>query len=231
MSTATVDVLLMKIVYGLWERSAVGNWLADCYCRTLQRRVPVRNMIHGEQDTFPVYAARNLSGQVFMGGPFDVLFMVDADMHPAAEFFQRATEYFATHRAPALIGSPYRMRAPGHEIAVEHGGGRFEPRDAIEATGLRKVCGIGTGLVAINRAAFEVVKPPWFDLEFTDEFKSRVKIGEDIGFCRKLIAAGGTVLCDWDSWSGHAKTEIVGKPEDPKVELAVSIERVQGRKV
>ena len=211
------EVLLMRMVRGLWERAEVGTWLVECYCQVLQRKVPVQRLEHGTMDCFPHHAARNSTAKVMLAESFGILFMVDHDMVPSPSFFRRAVGFLSEHNGPILLGSPYRTGAPNRwvEVCIEEDGlaSRVSCKEAAQLRGIKEVAGVGTGLVAINRAAFELVEPPYFDFEFTDASKEVIAWGEDHHFCRKLIAAGGKVMCDWESWSGHAKIEVVEKPD------------------
>ena len=95
---------------------------------------------------------------------------------------------------------------------------RFNSTRAMLARGA-----IGTGLIAFNMACFDVVEKsnllPWFDYDYSDPpYNTDVSQTEDYHFLHNLINAGGRVFCDWESWSEHAKVELVGKPQLPPMQ-------------
>lgn len=224
------SVLILRMVRGGWERAEIGTWLTECFCGWfadtallaqagfLAESLP--RLVHGTVDSFPTLVARNNAARTFLESGVGTLVMVDHDMLPAPGFFRHALEFLADHSGPALVGSPYRTGPPNRAVEVVYerpfGSGKYERAQADKVAameGTRRAAGIGAGLVAINRAAFDAVSQPYFDYEFKDVAREQLAWGEDMYFCRKLTAAGGKVWVAWDHWSQHAKTELVGKPE------------------
>lgn len=210
------EVLIIRMVRGGWERAEIGTWLADCYCLA-QSGLRLGKLIHGTMDAFPTLVARNAVARLVIDGRFGIVVMVDADMVPAQGFFRKAVKFLQDHRGAVMIGSPYCTGSPNRlpEVTRDRDGTavRVTRDEASSLSGIELVNGIGFGLVAINRAAFETIEPPYFDYEFKDQAREHLAWGEDMYFCRKLTKVGGRVYCDWDSWSQHAKTELVSKPE------------------
>lgn len=206
-----LDVLILRIARGKWERAEVGTWLADCYCQ-VQSGLKLGRLLHGIIDGEPTSAARNSAVFSARRAEVDVLVMVDADMDPAPGFFRRAVEFLADHRGAVVIGSPYCGAPPECNVQATIGGARIGRTEAAAMQGIRLVGCIGTGLIACNLAAFDAMEGPCFDYSYATPGREQVSETEDFQFTRRLTAAGGRVYADFDSWSGHAKESIIGKP-------------------
>lgn len=70
-------------------------------------------------------------------------------------------------------------------------------------TGLIKVDGLGTGIIAIHRSVLEEMKPPYF--EFTMNEDGTLKVSEDYNFCLKLKEMGVEMFLDLYARAGHVK--------------------------
>jgi hypothetical protein len=151
----------------------------------------------------------------------DILIMVDDDIHPSMGWYNRATRFLEDYPGPTCFASPYRGAPPERRVEVQHiDGHRFTQEEAANKKDIEQVAAIGTGLIAFNMACFDQVEKanllPWFEYDYSDPpYNTDVSQTEDYHFLHNLILAGGRVFCDWESWSGHAKVEIVGKPELP----------------
>jgi hypothetical protein len=145
----------------------------------------------------------------------DVLVMVDNDMGPAPGFLPFAVRHLAERRGPIAVGSPYCGAAPDHDVQVMglRDYVRVPRQAAARREGVEIVGAIGTGLFAVNVAAFDLLQSPYFAYEYTTAAMTALAGTEDFVFCRNLTTAGGRVYCAWDHWSTHYKIEAVGKPE------------------
>lgn len=210
-----MTVLIVRIARGSWERCEVGSWLAGVTAHAVGAGLDIRI---GTIDQEPTTTARNKAVRVAREIGAGVLVMVDDDMLPAEGFFPRALDFLAKHPGPVVVGSPYcGARSAGCPVQVMLPAGdglaRVHRDYAAGRTGFEPVGAVGTGLIACNLLAFAAVEPPFFDYAYTSPAREEVAETEDFHFCRKLTAAGGRVWVDWDSWSGHCKAEVIGKPE------------------
>lgn len=62
-------------------------------------------------------------------------------------------------------------------------------------------CGMGCCLIRMT--AFDKVEEPWFLWRHTVNGSVHGTEGEDVYFCRKLLEAGGTLMCDGGVLCGH----------------------------
>lgn len=215
-------VAITRISRGSMERVEIGTWLVQCYSDPV---VDPGTVLHSLDiiDAEPTSAAR---GKAVMRlreqgyGPSDVLIMIDNDMVPPDDFYNRAVRFLHDYPGPNVFACPYRGAAPKRDVQVMtlDGTRRFDPGEAAARRNIEQVGSMGSGLIACNMAVFDLIERkgllPWFEYTFKDPpFNTDVACTEDIAFCNKLNKAGGRIYCDWESWAGHAKTEIVGKPE------------------
>lgn len=212
--SAKLNVLILRIARGCWERCEVGTWLADCFCQHGMGRTKTQTLMHGVIDGEPTPAARNSAVVAAKQARADVLVMVDNDMDPSPTFFAHAIEFLASRKGSVCIGSPYCGAAPERLVQATRINDlvRFYREDAAEMNGDKLVSCIGTGLIACRMQCFDTLEAPWFDYEYTDALRHTVKTTEDFYFTRRLSEAGGRVYAAWDHWSGHAKTEVIQKP-------------------
>lgn len=214
-------VAIARISRGCNERTEIGTWLVACYSD------PVLDdsvLLHALDviDIEPTSVARNravMRARSQGYGPNDILLMVDNDMVPADDFYNRAVRFLMDHPGPVMFGSPYRGAAPRRDVQVSDAlsGKRLRVEDAVGKRHIDQVSGMGTGLFACNMAAYDAIEEagllPWFDYIYADPpFNSLVKATEDFDFCVKLNKAGGRIFTDWESWSLHCKVERIGKP-------------------
>lgn len=74
---------------------------------------------------------------------------------------------------------------------------------------LVEVDATGTGCILYNLEVFKKIPYPWF--EFKKHAESGLVIGEDIGMCQKLQAAGYKIYVDTSVEIGHLSTIVVNK--------------------
>ena len=223
-------VCLCRIAYRRWERCEVGTWLAHCALEAAARQVKVNLAIVDQNAVEP---ARNTAVQIARRAGADALVMVDDDMAPHPAFFPTALEAFRVgHEGqPVLaVGSPACSAERLVNVARNEGGVLVRPsrHETAGLAGLERVWCVGTGLIAIHMDAFALLGPPYFRIEYADAECTTAGATEDIAFSRNLSEAGGCVLCAWDCWSGHAKEELIGKPE-AEAEPEASPLKVEGQ--
>ena len=236
-------LMLARFPYGGSERTELIDWVASA--NAWAQRVPeVSTFLNWHLNATPVTMSRNAAVMAAQQQGVDILFMVDSDMEPDMDrtkpFLPEAFDFVARRwdLAPTVIAAPYCQGAPnytptmgrwrakrdGHEVKAE----LFTREEAILIHGIREAPFLGTGLMGIDMRIFtgfdvggETVKlpPPWFEYEYSDEYRWQVATSEDMFFSRNvamLFARHNLPVCfiHWDCWSYHWKSERVGKPVD-----------------
>jgi hypothetical protein len=95
--------------------------------------------------------------------------------------------------------------------------------EASMRTGVSSAAALPTGLIAFDVRAFKYTEPQeggrgWFYYEFDDHYHAAKGGTEDVMATRDLSLAIQTKLgynplkVTWDSWAGHMKPRVVGKP-------------------
>lgn len=219
-----MNILIARICRGSWERCEVGDFLVSSFVYAAHNGV---NMLLGNVDQEPTTAARNNAVSQALAAGIDILIMVDDDMVPAPRFFEQAVQFWnggktgrgglnmrPFNKDRCVLGSPYCGSPPGRLVQVlDSDLQRMTRQFAMNRSGIGQVRCVGTGLIAIDLRCLSLIEPPYFDYDYTDAVRTNVKWTEDFYFCNRIHEAGGKVWCAWDQWSGHAKTEVVGKPE------------------
>ncbi len=90
---------------------------------------------------------------------------------------------------------------------------QFSREEAAMRSGIEEVAALPTGLCMIDTRVCDLLDPPWFKYEWMDEYESDKASTEDVYFTRNCSLLGIPQYCTWDSWAGHAKPAIVGKPQ------------------
>lgn len=180
-------------------------------------------------DTADADAARNQIVTKFLELPESVkyLLLFDDDMVVP----QYTIELLTFHERPFVSGlctmkvPPYQPVAykqapmveqviPGHEHygTVNY---RYHTIDVPDKPGLLDVDGVGAACVCLSRDLLQRIEPPWFKFEGG---------GEDLYFCRKVLALGesilidtrvkighvGQVVADFDLWRSKYRDEFLG---------------------
>jgi hypothetical protein len=231
-----MKILLARVIRGGWERREIGfalaKWVAWCAANG-------HEIIIADPDQEPTPAARNAMVECARAGAFDLLIMIDGDIIPNLEWFEFAVTWFdptdfghPRENAAAIIrrrnegihviGSPYCGGPPNYEVQAmdlkyKSDGflalmQRVEREDAKNRIRLMQVGAVGTGLIAIDVRAFDLIEPPYFAYTYADE-RETIAGTEDFYFCDKLHRAGGKIFMAWDYWSGHSKPVMIQKPE------------------
>jgi hypothetical protein len=215
-------IAVARICHGKSEHTAVGTWLAHA---TLAAHKDARISYFTEFviDDFPTTIARNkaaLAAQRIIKA--DVLFMLDHDNAPDANFFEHAINWLE-HHPSGVIASPYcgpRAPLPGAPdrevlVVIDDAGSlrKVTREEARTLRGIRPAIGVPTGVIAIGIPAFDKVSLPWFDYEYADPHCSVLQKTDDFYFSFKAVAAGVEVVCDWDCFAGHVKSEMILRPE------------------
>jgi hypothetical protein len=86
------------------------------------------------------------------------------------------------------------------------------PREsAAIRTGIAEAAALPTGLILYDMRVFDVLPPPWFRYEH-DPLEAEKHTTEDVYQTRNASLLHLPQYAAWDSWAGHVKTKVVGKP-------------------
>lgn len=190
----------------------------------------------------PITMTRNEAVKEAKAAGFDILVMVDSDMKPdmyvgddptAVPFFDAAFDEIYAHydNGPLVIGAPYGGRPPHENMFVFKWSGhmncdeetpfsleQYSREEAVRMKGVEECAALPTGLIMYDMRAFDLIDPPYFSYEWTDETESGKASTEDVVNTRDISLAGiaqlgyNPVMCAWDSWAGHMKVWTVGRP-------------------
>ncbi len=190
----------------------------------------------------PITASRNKAVLQAKANGSDYLLMVDSDMRPdlpypgAKPFWDVAWEFMMERREkeedhdefdsfpPATIAAPYCGPPPDECVFIfrwtssqsdnPNPDFRLELYDRDHAaimSGIQEAAALPTGLILYDMRVFDVLPHPWFRYEF-DEYESEKHTTEDVYQTRNASLLGLPQMVAWDSWAGHLKTKMVGKP-------------------
>lgn len=190
----------------------------------------------------PVTMVRNLAIKQAQEAGYDLVLMVDSDMHPdvhvgehpdAVPFLDAAFDYIYEHydQGPNFVAAPYGG-APPHEnvfgftfeqLSNLGDEAPFELRqylrsEVIPFTGIQDAAAAATGVILYDIRCFDYINPPYFQYEWTDETQSCKASTEDVQNTRDIAVSVQKNLgynpCKiaWSSWAGHLKVWCVKKP-------------------
>jgi len=137
-------------------------------------------------------AVRNgLVTQAQMLGCTHILFMDTDQVYSDQEMIQK----MLAHGEPVVGAKVHRRYPPFDPLLLRGKPGHLHsvPDQEIEAGGLVEVTATGCGCILYDMEVFQKIEHPWFELT-VGEFGQT--IGEDVGFCTKLIDHGYKVFVD-----------------------------------
>jgi hypothetical protein len=152
----------------------------------------------------PIDTLRNDIVEKALGMNCSHLIMMDVDQvyHP------ETIPALLSRRLPVVGAAVCRRYPPFDPIIMKREevgysyGGEWNPDGLVECDAT------GTGCILFDMEVFRKIPAPWF--EFTKDANG-LPVGEDIGFCEKLKAAGYKVFVDCTVPAGHLTTMIVNK--------------------
>lgn len=204
--------------------------------------------LHAFADT-PVTMVRNSIVRKAQEHGATFLLMVDSDMWPdchvgehedAVPFLDAAFDclYDRYEKGPHMIAAPYGGSPPHENMFVFDWESKsnlgeeapFEVRqytrnEAMQMAGVHECAALPTGLIMYDMRCFDLIHPPYFKYEWTDETESQKASTEDVQNTRDISLAGiaslgyNPCLCAWSSWAGHMKVWRVGKPNKYTAEM------------
>lgn len=175
----------------------VTNMVLELVMRLSQRGSDVSYSVRARDSVLP--RARNAACADFLAGDRDVLLMIDDDNYCAASDLVRMID------APAaVVGAAIRLK---DDRELWNVGWLPDRAIAADEEGLVEVGHVGTGIIKLSRVALELMigedPDAWFvDPNCTSGRSPRIFeyscddhhfYGEDVTFCRRWRALGGTV--------------------------------------
>ena len=225
-------IMLAAFPGGGTTSSHTGPWVTETAITMREDpRIGPGNVLLWQMASTPVTMSRNKCLKVAREAEIDVVVMYDNDMkfdlpYPdAVPFWPQAFDFLLEQPVPSVIAAPYCGPPPlempyvfrFEDTEGESANPNFQLKaftrpEAARMTGITRVAALPTGLMAIDMRALKDIPPPYFYYEFTDETQSEMASTEDVAFSRDLTYAGVPLFCAWQSWAGHIKPKMVGKP-------------------
>lgn len=146
--------------------------------------------------------ARNTAVAAARRSNAEYLFFLDDDVLPPNQSLRRFIHLLENNPSWDLISGivPVKSRPPEPAVFKNgrpgpYWGWKFNQTFEIDA------CGMACCLIRMS--AFDKVPEPWFEWVRGYNGAHRFEEGEDVGFCRKLKEAGGTLYGDGGVLCGH----------------------------
>lgn len=190
----------------------------------------------------PITMTRNLAVKQAQEAGYDLVMMIDSDMHPdvlvgedpsAVPFLDAAFDYIYEHydEGPNFVAAPYGG-APPHEnvfgfkweqLSNLGNEAPFELRqylrsEVVNFEGIQDAAAAATGVILYDIRCFDYINPPYFQYEWEDKTESVKASTEDVQNTRDISLSVQKKLgynpCKiaWSSWAGHLKVWCVKKP-------------------
>lgn len=145
-------------------------------------------------------------GPLADGVTYNKMFWIDSDIawEPA--------DFMRLYQAPQdVIAGFYMLK---EKQAAAHG---ERVPEALQSGAVVEVDSVGFGFVAVKSGVFEKIERPWFGLDVETRWKSsgkrtRIAVGEDVSWCRKVRNAGFLIHLDGSVRVQHLKTLPVAFP-------------------
>lgn len=218
----------------------IGDWLVTTVLAT-KNDDRVESISTFRVSDTPITMTRNRAVRQAKQAGIDVLVMVDSDMNPDIHkaragsklFWDSSFDFLCKHyeRGPCVIGAPYCGPPPYENVYVFEWKGyetdtpadhfaldNYSREQAAIMGGIQPCGALPTGLIMYDMRIFDILKPPYFDYEWKDEYQDEKASTEDVMATRDMHLRGldllgyNPVYCNWDAWAGHWKPKCVGKP-------------------
>ena len=133
------------------------------------------------------------------------LIMMDTDMiyHP------KTITSLLARRLPVVAALCFRRYPPFDSIMLRVNGKGYESVDEWEEGELVEVDATGAGCMMFDMNVFKKMPYPWF--KFQKNIDTGAIIGEDIGFCQDLKAAGYKIFVDTSVPADHLTTMAINR--------------------
>jgi hypothetical protein len=223
MTPAKLDVYIAMFAYSgngsiPSVSSVTAKWIAHLMPKLIADDRVGKVVLRDICDT-PITMTRNLAVREAKEGGFDVLLMLDSDMHPdmyvdAPPFWDKSFDFLYDRYVgmghPTVIGAPYVgppcdaqgrgeanpyvFRWYQREEGTENLELRFLNRnEAAEMNGIQPMAALPTGLILYTLNAFDLMEPPYFQYEMTDRFCTAKASTEDVYNTREIGLAAASL--------------------------------------
>ena len=143
----------------------------------------------------PIHEMRNNIARSAVESGCTHLIMMDTDQMYHPDTIPR----LLSHRLPIAGCLVYRRYPPFDPLMMRGVLGSYHTVTEWEPNSLVEVDATGTGCIMFNMSVFRGMPYPWFK---TGKFQGQ-PIGEDVGFCSELRAAGYKIFVDTSIPAGH----------------------------
>ena len=152
----------------------------------------------------------------------------------AKPFFESSFDFLYSRRIegkPVVVGAPYCGPPPNEVVYVFKWASRqsdhpnpdlalqmYTREEVVPMIGIHPCAALPTGCIMFDMKVFDVLPPPYFYYEYTDEFQQEKASTEDVTCTRDIALHGmhtwghSPIHCNWSAWAGHMKPKCVGKP-------------------
>jgi len=156
-------------------------------------------------DNGPIDVLRNDIVNTAMALGMTKLIMMDADMiyHP------KTITRLLSHRLPIVGALCFRRYPPFDSIMLRGDVKGYLSVDEWEEDELVEVDATGAGCIMYDMDVFRKMPNPWF--KFRHDPETGAGIGEDIGFCQDLKAAGYRIFVDTSIPADHLTTIAINE--------------------
>jgi hypothetical protein len=156
-------------------------------------------------DNGPVDVLRNDIVEKALSCGATKLIMMDIDhiYHP------KTITNLLSHRLPIVGVLTFRRYPPFDSIMLRVNGNGYESIDEWQEGELVEVDATGAGCMMFDMSIFRKMPYPWF--KFHKDCDTGACIGEDIGFCQDLKAAGYRIFVDTSVPADHLTTMAVNR--------------------
>lgn len=151
----------------------------------------------------PVDEMRNFIVQQAIRSGCSHLIMMDTDQVYDSKTITR----LLSHKLPIVGCLVYRRYPPFDPIILKGSISKYERITEWEPGALVEVDATGTGCLLFNMDVFRKMPEPWFQFRTANG----APVGEDIGFCSDLRAAGYKIFVDTSIPAGHLTQMIINE--------------------
>ena len=156
-------------------------------------------------DNGPIDVLRNDIVQSAIALGATKLIMMDTDMiyHP------KTITALLSHNLPIVGALCFRRYPPFDSIMLRGDVKGYTPVDEWEEGELVEVNATGAGCILYDMDVFRKMPAPWF--KFRHDPETGAGIGEDVGFCQDLKAAGYRIFVDTSVPADHLTTMAINR--------------------
>lgn len=226
------SLFIARFPYGGTEDYRITDYLVKLVTNLKKdKTLQIGDIYQKAYNDTPITMTRNLACRQALACEADFILMIDNDIvvdyEATQPFFESSLKFLKEHDGPAIVAAPYCGQPPhenvfifrwrniqsDHPSEIDFSLQQYTREEAAIRTGIEEVAALPTGLFLMHTKVLEMMpEHPWFYYEYSDEYETEKASTEDVTFTRDCSLNGVPVYCNWDSWCGHVKRKIVGKP-------------------